>query len=148
MTLVVPGMSRLEPGDWLVVPASVDRQSIALPATHLTLQTTLERRPTLTSLSTVPAYYLGAAPLDRPPPEEDRVDIYRVTRTLIPRTGWPPSVLLAWFRHRLNARAVPVAAVHELELLARVADPRLAEQIRELLERYRSQQQEETRITR
>jgi hypothetical protein len=139
MIPVVPGVSRLEPGDWIVVPADVDQQSIALPPTHVALETTLEVRPTFTSLSTVPGYYLGEAPLNRPPPQEDRIDIYRVTRTVIPRTGWPTPVLLEWFRHRLDAHAVPPAAVHELELFARVADPATKGQIRALLERYRSQ---------
>jgi 4-amino-4-deoxy-L-arabinose transferase-like glycosyltransferase len=85
MLPVEPGASRLEPGDFLVVPDPlVSAQRIELPAGRVSLLQALEVNDPI-PWRTVPAYYRGASPLAvRGGAPRRRTSVYRVTESFVP----------------------------------------------------------------
>ncbi len=79
MKPVVPGSSRLEPGDWLVVPDGVSRQPVWIPTSRVTEEALLESRSPW-PWSSIPSFYAGPIPLRRQPEAQLAVRIYRVKR--------------------------------------------------------------------
>jgi len=79
MKPVVPGSSRLEAGDWLVVPDGVSRQSVWIPTGRVTQEALVESR-SLWPWSSIPSFYAGPIPLRSQPEAQLVVRVYRVER--------------------------------------------------------------------
>jgi len=79
MQPVVPGISHLEAGDWLVVPDGVSRQSVWIPTGRVTREALLESR-SLWPWSSIPSLYAGPIPLRSQPEAQVVVRLYRVKR--------------------------------------------------------------------
>jgi hypothetical protein len=75
--LLETGSTWLEPGDWVAVPAGVARQIIALPMRLVRLEGVIEARSHW-PWSTIPAAYLGFAPIRAQPISHVKVQLYRV----------------------------------------------------------------------
>ena len=87
MLPVVPGRSRLEPGDWLLVPVGVHKQLIEYDSEALQRVSTLGL-PSVSPWSTLPHAYDGSVPLRRQARPHLRLRVFRVRRPFIPET--PP----------------------------------------------------------
>jgi len=79
MKPVVPGSSRLEAGDWLVVPEGVSRQPVWIPTGRVTQEALVESR-SLWPWSSIPSFYAGPIPLRSQPEAQIVVQVYRVKR--------------------------------------------------------------------
>jgi hypothetical protein len=82
---VVPGKSRLENGDWLLVPWGVSRQAVVLQQKSLQALTSVQgvsRWP----WSTIPGAYFGMLPLRRQPEHQVVVEIFRVKAAFTARS--------------------------------------------------------------
>ena len=79
MRPIVPGTSRLEAGDWLVVPEGVSRQHFWLPASRVRREALVESR-SFWPWSSIPSFYAGPIPLRRQPEAQIVVRVYRVER--------------------------------------------------------------------
>jgi hypothetical protein len=77
MKTVVPGSSRLEAGDWLVVPEGVSRQHFWMPASRVTREALVESRSPW-PWSSIPSFYAGPIPLRSQPEVQVVVRVYRV----------------------------------------------------------------------
>jgi len=77
MKPVVPGSSRLEAGDWLVVPDGVSRQHFWIPTGRATREALVESRSRW-PWSSIPSFYAGPIPLRSQPEVQLIVSVYRV----------------------------------------------------------------------
>ena len=77
MKPVVPGDSRLEAGDWLLVPDGVSRQHFWIPANRVTREALVESRSPW-PWSSIPSFYAGPIPLRSQPEAQLVVRVYRV----------------------------------------------------------------------
>ena len=77
MEPVVPGSSRLEEGDWLVVPEGLSRQHFWIPASRVRREALLESRSPW-PWSSIPSFYAGPIPLRSQPQAQVVVRVYRV----------------------------------------------------------------------
>jgi len=79
MKPVVPGSSRLEAGDWLVVPEGVSRQHFWIPTGRVRREALVESR-SFWPWSSIPSFYAGPIPLRSQPDAQIVVRVYRVER--------------------------------------------------------------------
>jgi hypothetical protein len=116
MRAVVPDVSKIERGDWLVVPEGLDQQEILLDPVELETVSSFEfdRFP---SLRTEPGYYAGGLPLVHRDGPHLKVDLYRARRSFTARTSWPTARIVDWALRstgRTAAAAVPALVPHLL----------------------------------
>jgi hypothetical protein len=84
MIPVIPEESRLQPGDWLVIPDSpIARQRMDLNTAPIQLVYTVEVRDPI-PLRTFPCYYSGRMPLEHLEGPRVRVRLYRITADFTP----------------------------------------------------------------
>jgi hypothetical protein len=95
MLPVVPDGSRLEAGDWLVVPTEVDRQEIVLDPGDLELVSTLEFGP-FPPVTTGAGYYAGGHPLTHLDGPRLHLQIYRARREFVARSSWSTARIVDW----------------------------------------------------
>jgi hypothetical protein len=79
MKPVVPGSSRLEVGDWLLVPDGVARQRLSIPPDHVT-RVAVVQSSSRWPWSSIPSLYAGPIPLRSQPEAQVEVRVYRVER--------------------------------------------------------------------
>jgi hypothetical protein len=82
---VIPETSRLERGDWLLIPIGVSRQGLALERDLLEPIGRVTARNDW-PWSTIPSAYIGMLPLRRQPRSQVEVQLYRVNRDFIARS--------------------------------------------------------------
>jgi hypothetical protein len=115
MLTVVPDVSLMRAGDWLVVPDKVHKQEISLTTDDVVLVDTIVRadQPALT---TGHGYYGGSTPLQHLDGPRLSTAIYRVKRDVVPRSAWSVEQLAAWARHagRQTAAAAVPGLAHAL----------------------------------
>jgi len=85
---VVPGVSQLELGDWLLVPTGVKRQHIWLQTGALEHVARVRTRSAF-PWSSIPSAYIGRLPLRPQADAQLLVDLYRATRDFVPAAGTP-----------------------------------------------------------
>jgi hypothetical protein len=83
MQPIIPEQSRLEAGDWLIVPTGVSRQALDYPRSSVRPAGRIESSSGW-PWSTIPSAYIGMLPLRRQPRSQLEVEIYRVTRPFVP----------------------------------------------------------------
>ena len=79
MKPVVPGSSRLEAGDWLLVPEGLSRQHFGIPPGRVRQEAFIESRSP-SPWSSIPSFYAGPIPLRSQPEAQIVVRVYRVER--------------------------------------------------------------------
>ena len=106
---VIPDVSRLAAGDWIVVPDRVHQQEITLDPADVERREVLQLSDAL-PLTTGHGYYANATPLAHLAAPRLSLTLLRVGRDVVPRTAWPPEQLLRWARYaggQTAAAAVP-----------------------------------------
>lgn len=95
MRAVVPDVSKLSRGDWLVLPREVHRQEFRLEAADARLVETLEA-PRVLGLATGHGYYGESVPLSHLAGPRLHTDLFRMLRDVVPPSSWPPRQLADW----------------------------------------------------
>jgi len=108
MRPLIPDVSLLRAGDWLLEPDRVDKPSVRLAPGSFSLQATLEadRMP---PLATGYGFYGGTRPLSHLADSRLRTRIYRVEHDVVPPSGWTPEQLADW-AVRAGGRTAAAAA--------------------------------------
>jgi hypothetical protein len=125
---VVPDVSRLRRGDWLLVPDAVHRQDVT-PAVGDLVPAGVVHAPRALPWTTGLGYYGGAVPLSHLARPRLSTKLYRVRRDTVLPTAWPPALLAEWARlagGRTAAAALP-ALVRALEDSSEVGRRQAAE---------------------
>ncbi len=115
MRPVIPDVSRLRRGDWLVVPHPVHQQEIRL-VTGDVVEHAVLRLDGFPPLRAGYGYYGGSVPLEHLDGPRLEVRVYRIERDVVLPSAWPPRKLAWWVEHaggRTAAAALP-ALVREL----------------------------------
>lgn len=92
---VIPDVSRLAKGDWLVVPDGLHQQEIAVTGADIDRRERLELNDGI-PLVTGHGYYASDTPLRHHRGARLGLTLLRLRRELIPPTAWPPEQLLRW----------------------------------------------------
>ncbi len=134
MQPLIPDHTLVRRGDWLVVPARVDRQEIQLSRSHFERvgSVVLDSRVPLTSL---PEFYAGFRPLQRLREPRASAVLYRASADGIPESAWPLSQVAEWAMSAGGDQATwaAPALVHGLERSPEAADRMLAARALEAL---------------
>ncbi len=123
---VIPDSSLLASGDWLVVPGRVHLQEVSVGEDvvgRVDVVDIEDRWPLATNLG----FYGGSTPLVHHEGPRQRVQIFRVRKSFVPRTSWTPTMLNQWVMAssgRTAAAAVPALVRYLNE--GGTADRRLA----------------------
>lgn len=115
MVPIVPEQSYLRPGDWVVVPHGVDRQSVNIdPGRFRRLATVTYQGDG--RYSTVPWYYAGFSPISGRTEPRGRAAVYRVVSGHVAEIGYTLPELVDWVRRRIvlpsTAQAIPALIRH------------------------------------
>ena len=95
---VIPDVSRLHAGDWLVLPDRVHQQEITLAATDVERRERLELSDPI-PLVTGQGYYAGDTPLDHSSAPRLSLTLLRLRRDVVPASAWPPEQIFRWARY-------------------------------------------------
>jgi hypothetical protein len=87
MQPVIPDRSRLERGDWLLIPSGVSRQALEYPRSSVEPAGRIATSSPW-PWSTIPSAYIGMLPLRRQPRAQLEIELYRIKRAFVPRGAW------------------------------------------------------------
>jgi len=90
MQQVVAGESKLQTQDWVLIPEDTPRAALSFPADYFHVGEQLVAT-SASPWSTIPLYYDGPVPLRRQPESQERVQLLRVMRELVPRLQRAPA---------------------------------------------------------
>lgn len=99
MRPLVPDYSRLNAGDWVVVPQGVDQQAFVISpdSFELVAERSFDDR---WAIRTVPDYYVGVVPLSHNDAPRMLVGILRARQSVVPRSPFGLEYMLRWMRSR------------------------------------------------
>jgi hypothetical protein len=106
---VVPDVSQLRAGDWLILPDRIHKQEISVADGDVSRRERLELSDGI-PLVTGQGYYGGDTPLDHHEGPRLTLSLVQLARDVVPESAWTPAQLYRWARYappRTAAGALP-----------------------------------------